>query len=141
MISIDISLVFQIANFIVLIFLLNTILYKPIRKILSERKEKITGLKQGIETSQRDIREKEESFSSGIREARAKGLKEKEALTAAASEEEKRIIEEVNKKAQADVDEIREKIVKDTENVRMSLQEEIDAFAEAIGEKILGRTV
>ena len=37
----DISLLFQIANFLFLIWALNTILFKPIRKILRERKEKI----------------------------------------------------------------------------------------------------
>jgi F-type H+-transporting ATPase subunit b len=36
---------------------------------------------------------------------------------------------------------MREKIAKDAEDVRTSLQKEIDAFANAIGEKILGRAV
>ena len=141
MIKIDVSLVIQIANFIILICILNVILYKPIRRILSQRKEKITGLKQGIETYERDAREKEETFSSGIKAARAKGLKEKEALMTEASEEERKIIEDVNKKAQTDLDQIRETIAKDAEDARKSLHEEIDAFADAIGEKILGRTV
>jgi len=141
MINIDMSLFIQIANFVVLICLLNVILYKPIRKIVSQRNEKIKGLEQGIDTFKRDSREKEEAFSSGIKAARARGLKEKETLLTAASEQERRIIEEVNRKAQADLDELREKIAKDTQSVRTSLQQEIDAFADAIGEKILGRTV
>jgi len=141
MINIDMSLFIQIANFVVLICVLNVILYKPIRKIVSQRNEKIKGLEQGIDTFKRDSREKEEAFSSGIKAARARGLKEKETLLTAASEQERRIIEEVNRKAQADLDELREKIAKDTQSVRTSLQQEIDAFADAIGEKILGRTV
>jgi F-type H+-transporting ATPase subunit b len=36
---------------------------------------------------------------------------------------------------------VREKIAKDVEVVRASLQKEIDTFANAIGEKILGRAV
>jgi hypothetical protein len=46
-----------------------------------------------------------------------------------------------NKKYQANLAEIKEKIAKDTAEVKASLQQEIDAFAEAIGQKILGRVV
>ena len=141
MISIDGSVVVQIVNFVLLIIILNYILFKPIRKILKERKEKIIGLQKGIETHQKDVKTIEASFSSGIREARAKGLKEKEALLAEASEEENRIIDEITRKAQADFEQIRAKIEADTDAVRETLQQEINAFANSIGEKILGRTV
>jgi F-type H+-transporting ATPase subunit b len=116
-------------------------LYKPIRNILIQRKEKIAGLDQNIETINRDAKEKDDAFASGIKEARSKGLKEKEALLQEGAGEEREIIEKINQKAQADLAEMREKIAKDAEDVRTSLQKEIDAFANAIGEKILGRAV
>jgi F-type H+-transporting ATPase subunit b len=58
-----------------------------------------------------------------------------------AAEEEKEIIEQINKKAQANLAEVREKVAKDAQNVRASLYKEIDTFANAISEKILGRAV
>ncbi len=45
----DGSLFVQIANFLIIIWALNVILYKPIRKILIQRKEKIVSLEQNIE--------------------------------------------------------------------------------------------
>ena len=137
----DGSLLIQIVNFIFLIFILNIILYKPIRNVLIQRKEKITGLEEGIEAFDRDAIEKEDAFASGIKAARADGLKEKEALLTAAAEEESKIIEKINKKAQAGLAEVKEKITKDAEDVKASLLQEIDGFANAIGEKILGRAV
>jgi F-type H+-transporting ATPase subunit b len=137
----DVSLFIQIVNFLFIIWVLNVILYRPIRNILIQRKEKVTGFEQIIETLTQDAQEKDEAYFSGIKDARAKGLKEKEALVQAAADEERRIIEEINQKAQADLVEIREKIAKDAENVRESLQQEIDTFANAIGNKILGRAV
>jgi F-type H+-transporting ATPase subunit b len=62
-------------------------------------------------------------------------------LVQTAAEEEKAIIEKINQKAQAELVEMREKIAKDAETVRATLQKEIDVFADAIGEKILGRAV
>ena len=141
MIKIDISLVIQIVNFLFLIWALNLIVYRPIRNILVKREEKVKGLEQGIEACKRDTIEKEEAFADGIKEARAKGLKEKEDLIAVASEEEKKIITAINEEAQANLSEIREKIAKDAEAIRVSLEQEVDEFAKSIGQKILGRAV
>ncbi len=139
MVSLDGSLFIQIVNFIFLIFVLNIILYKPIRKVLIQRKEKITGLEQRIDTVGKDIKEKDDAFSQGIKEARAKGLNEKGILLQEGADEEREITEKINKKAQADLAEIRTKIAKDVESVSESLRQELDSFANAIGQKILGR--
>jgi len=119
----------------------NLILYKPIRKILIQRKEKISSLEQNIEKLDQNAKDKDDAFISGIKTARGKGLVEKEALLKEAAEEERKIIEEINQKAQANLAEILEKIAKDAEDVRLALQKEVDTFANAISEKILGRAV
>ena len=137
----DTSLFIQIVNFLFLIWILNVLLYRPIRNILIQRKEKLSNLEQNIETLSSDAHERDSEFSAGIKDARARGMKEKEALVQAAADQEREVIEKINKKAQADLAEVRKKIAKDAEAVRASLQQEIDAFAEAIGEKIIGRAI
>ena len=141
MIKLDVSLVIQIVNFIFLIWILNIVLYKPIRKVLLQRKEKISGLEKSIQTSLRDATEKDESIASGIKSAKENGLQQREALVNSAESEEKEIIQAIHKKAQQELAAVREKIVSDTENVRVSLQQEIDEFAQSISQKILGRPV
>ena len=49
--------------------------------------------------------------------------------------------EEINKKAQADLAVVKAKISADAESARASLKKEVEAFAYAICEKILGRAV
>lgn len=137
----DISLIVQIANFLIIIWVLNIVLYRPIRKILIERKEKITSLEQNVEKLNEDAAGKDEAFLVGIKDARARGLKEKEVLLKEGAEEERKIIEQINQKAQANLAEVRDKIATDAQNVRASLNKEIDTFANAISEKILGRAV
>ncbi|MFC1811790.1 ATPase [Thermodesulfobacteriota bacterium] len=141
MININISLLIQIGNFVFLIFILNMLLYKPIRNILNQRKEKVTEFERSIETADMDAKEKDEAYNTGVKEARSKGLTEKNALLQTAADKEKEVIEKINKKAMADLTEVREKIKKDAETVRVSLQKDVDAFANAIGEKILGRAI
>jgi F-type H+-transporting ATPase subunit b len=141
MIKVDGSLFIQIVNFLFLIWIMNVVLYKPIRNVLIRRKEKMGGLEQNIARAVNDAREKEEAFANGIKEARSRGMKKKDALIQEATQEEKKIVEEINQKAQANMMEIREKISKEAKGVQASLQKDIDSFAQAIGEKILGRAI
>ncbi len=141
MISVDGSVFIQIANFIFLIWVMNVILYKPIRKALIQRKEKISGLECSISDFISQSQEKENAFAAGIKEARANGLKEKQTMMQSGAEEERTIIDGINKKAQADLLASREKIAKEAEAVRVSLQKELDMFVMAISQKILGRAV
>jgi len=137
----DGSILIQIANFIFTIWVLNLLLYKPIRKILTQRKEKVDGLELSIETSTKDAREKDEAFIAGVKEARARGVEKKNALVQEAADEEKSIVTDINRKAQADLVLVREKIKEEAEVARDSLQKGIDSFADQISEKILGRAV
>ncbi len=139
MIKVDVSVFIQIVNFLFLIWALNLVLYKPIRKVLLKRKEKVEGLEQSIENFNVSAQEKEDAFALGIKDARSKGQIEKELLLSAAQNEEKQLLEKINKKAQDDLAQMRDKIAKEAENVRISLHNEVDAFANAIGQKILGR--
>ncbi|HSM75689.1 MAG TPA: ATP synthase F0 subunit B [Desulfobacterales bacterium] len=141
MVSVDVSLFVQIVNFLVLIWVLNLVLYKPIRNILIQRKEKVLALQQGAATSLEEAKAREAAFDQGIKAARAKGLKEKESFLQEAGEEEKRIVGEINAKAQAELAAVREKISKDAEAVRVALQGEVEEYAKAIGQKILGRAI
>ena len=139
MVSVDGSIVLQIGNFLLLIWIMNLVLYKPIRKVLLERKAKVDGLQSAIDDSAQAIQSKEDAYSAGVRQARAAGQKEKDALMQAAVDEEKAIIGKINESAQAELKAVKDKIAQDMGVVKASLEEEIDAFADAIEQKILGR--
>ena len=141
MVSVDSSLLIQIVNFLFLIWALNVILYKPIRNILQKRKAFVSDLEEGIKTADGDAQEKEQAFSEGIRAARTDGVEQKKAMLEEAAQEEMAIVEKINSKAQADLAEVKAKIAEEADSVRESLQAELDTFAGAIGQKILGRAV
>ncbi len=141
MVSVDSSLLIQIVNFLFLIWALNVILYKPIRSILLKRKAFVSDLEEGIKTADGDAQEKEQAFSEGIRAARTDGVEKKKAMLEEAAQEEMAIVEKINSKAQADLAEVKAKIAEEADSVRASLQAELDTFASAIGQKILGRAI
>ncbi len=135
----DISLVYQMINFLVLLFVLNMVLYKPIRNVLLERKAKVEGLENGVEKASADLEAQKDSYKDGLKQARNEGLKKKEVFIEEASQEEKEIIDQINKKAQANFAEIKQQVAKETEQARKALEAEVEVYAKAIGEKILGR--
>jgi F-type H+-transporting ATPase subunit b len=137
----DGSFIIQIVNFVFLIFILNILLYRPIRKIIAQRKEKVSGLELAIQTAENDAVEKDQAVALGIKEARAKGLKAKDALLDEASQEEKKIIADINQRAQSRLNEMRTQIANDAEKAKGSLREQIDEFADEISVKILGRAL
>jgi len=139
MVSVNGSLIIQIINFLFLFFVLNLVLFKPVRKILLERREKISGLEGGIVKSSDEAVAQDQAYKEGLKMARKKGLQQKEIFVEQASKEEKEIIDKINKKAQANLAEIRGKVAKESENARVALEKEVDVFAGAIAEKILGR--
>ena len=135
----DASVIIQIINFLFLIWVLNLIIYKPIRNILIQRKEKFSGLEDDIETAESKAAEQDQAFASGVKEARARGLEQKEALLQAASDEEKELIGKINEKAQAELAKVREQIAREADGARETLMKEVGDFAGTISEKILGR--
>ncbi len=137
----DMTLIIQIINFIVLIGVLNLVLYRPIRGIINQRKEKVEGLETGIESFEQDMIDKDQAIKDGLKEAREKGLEEKEAFEEAAKKLEKEKIEKINEKARQDLAQIRNQIAADIETARQSLEAEVDKFADDISRKILGRAV
>ena len=139
MIDINWTVLPQMINFLILIFALNLVCYKPIRKILLDRKATVDGLTNNIASAAEQSEEKDKAYAQGVREARAKGQKEKDALLQEAGDEEKVIVGKIMDKAREDMAAIKEQISKETAEVKAALEKEVDAFADAITQKILGR--
>lgn len=141
MIKLDWSILMQMINFIVLVWALNYVAYRPIRGILAQRKEKVDGLESGINRFESDAREKAAALDAGIREAREKGIRMKDEMAEKARQEEQEMLERIHEKARQDLEEIRGRVSRETEEVRRSLQSQIDSFANEISKKMLGRAV
>ena len=135
----DISFVYQMINFLILLFILNTVLYKPIRNVILERKAKVDGLEKGVEKASGDLDSQKDAYKNGLKQARSEGLRKKEGFIEEATAEEKEIIDQINKKAQANFAAIKAQVAEETGQARNALEAEVEAYAKAIGEKILGR--
>ena len=72
MLNIDGTLILQIANFLVLLVVMNVILYKPIRGILAKRDEEMASRQKTIDDYQGRVKDNEDAIEigNGVRQER-----------------------------------------------------------------------
>lgn len=141
MLKIDISLLYQIANFLFLLFVLNLILYRPIRRIIRKRNEEIEGLEKTIYEYEARAEKDAKSIEEGMVLARKEGFQEKESIKQEGVEEEKAILSNAMAKAGDKVQKAKKEIEARMEEVRRELEAQVATFSMELVKKILGRNV
>ncbi len=141
MINIDQSLIFQIVNFLLLMLILNTLLYRPIRNILKQRADKVGLLEEEAKKAQTDRIQKEEDYQNQLQQARKAGFEQKNIFKLQGQEAEKKLFQEANLKAEAELSLNRQKVAQQVEEARKKLSGEVANFSQEIAQKILGRTI
>ena len=141
MLKIDYTVIIQIANFLCLLFLLNIILFRPIRRILGQRRGEMNTFQEMIEDFQGRYTQHENDLEERMIEARRQGNREKEDIKDAALEEEKGVLQEANASAGQRIDRAKEDIGRKALHARQSLEKEVEVFSQELAEKILGRGV
>ena len=117
-------LVAQIINFLILFFVLSKLLYKPLLKILDERKRKIEDSLKGARKIEERLAKLEEKEKDVLRSAFAKADEEKDKIVEIAQEEKKRIISEAKQAGEKEVQKAIEKIKAGEEESRRNLKKE-----------------
>ncbi|MDR3556118.1 MAG: ATP synthase F0 subunit B [Syntrophobacteraceae bacterium] len=141
MVEINYSLLIQMANFLVFLFLMNFVLYRPIRRIVAERKRMILERQEGIEKIEGLTSSGLSDYDSKLREARVSGAQKIQELKAAGYEQEKELVREASEKTAGKVQELRGKIQKDVAAARKDLKQQVKTFSGDLAQKILGRKV
>lgn len=141
MISIDITLLIHIVNMIVLMFVLNAILYKPVLGMLDQRARKMTALNDEVAQYEETARQRQAELDKKMREASNRA---KKALDGARSQAQAAGAEKLVA-IRKESDSVKEKQLVDlraqVDVARKELQANAAGFAQAMASKILGRSL
>ena len=141
MISLDLAFVIQFVNFLILMLVLNIFLYKPIRKIMADRKARIDGAKERAAAVDKDVQEKMALYEARLREIKAKANSEREALRSSALQEEAAVIEKARKEAADSLSSIKNRVAKEAADAKEFLAAQARTLSLEICEKVLGRSL
>lgn len=140
MINLDMSFLFQLVNFLLLMLVLNLFLFKPIRKVLTDRKAEISGAKEKSATVDKEVQEKLALYEARMREIKARVTDERSVLKKEAQTEEAAILDKARKEAADALSAIKNKVAKEAADARQLLKEQALSLSSEICEKVLGRS-
>jgi len=139
--SIDGSFLFIFISILLLIFILNRTLFKPINQVLDERERLGAGQIGAARRMLAEYEERLKRYESQLREARGEAYRHLEAERREAALARQRMIAEVKAETTAQIDAAKREIAKQAERASQNLENEARAMAATISSQILRRPV
>lgn len=141
MIDIDKTLLFQLINFLVLLIVLNFILFKPIRKIMQEREQGISGAFGDAKAAQDRVQSLLENYNTSLAETKQKATSAYNTLYQQGLDAQRDMIAAERAKAGEALDKARAEITAASAAARADLRSEAERLSQEITSKLLGRAV
>ena len=139
MVSLDYSIIPAILIFLVLIFALNSLLFKPILRIQEERVKRTSGL---MEQSMREVEDQQRLFGeyeAKIKNARAEGYRLQDQIRGEAAKKRAETIEEARKSAEQKTEQSKSLIAAELKAAKEKMADEAGEIAGRITATILQR--
>jgi F-type H+-transporting ATPase subunit b len=140
-IDIDYTLWIQLVNFIVLIFILNVLLYKPILGIMEKRKQQFDGARDEVRTLHESVEKKMAEYEEAVRKAKQAAMEQKAEYVKEGAEEARKIVDAVRGVIPKMMEEFQGKMNREIEEARGVLKNQSQRLSLEIAEKVLGRSL
>lgn len=137
----DGTLFLHIAIILVMVFVLNATLFKPITRILEEREKRTRGRSGEAHDILRSVEEKLAHYEQSLREARSEGYRLMEQERAAAVGERQASLSAVREEISRSIAEQKQAVRAQVEGARATLEQDARRIAAEIGAQILHRPI
>jgi F-type H+-transporting ATPase subunit b len=141
MVSIDYTALVQIANFVLLMFILNTLLYKPILGVIEKRKEQMEKSDGEVKRLRQDIEQKLAEYEEKVRLAKLEAMEQRNALVKEGADLAKSTIEAVRSEIPMLMEQFNAKMGREVDAARAILRSQSRKISLEIAEKVLGRSI
>jgi len=141
MISLDISVAYQVILFVVLLVILNKVLFQPYLQLLEERERKTTGAQQESADLELEGAQLRTRYDDKIAQAQSAGYAAKEAILQDGRQQRERILSQAREEAARTLESVRREVAAAMEREKRLAATEAVAVAAEMVSKILGRRV
>jgi F-type H+-transporting ATPase subunit b len=138
-VSLDYSLGIQIINFLLLIFILNLLLYKPILGIIDRRKKQFEESEAEIRRLQETVEQKMAAYEEKLRQAKAAAVEQKNEIIRQGADEAKTVIDTVRAEIPGMMEEFHARMDGEIGAAKSILNDHSQQLSVQIAEKVLGR--
>jgi len=141
MVDINISLLYQLINFLLLFVVLNFILFKPLVAIMREREQGISSAFSDAKSAQERMQSLLEKYNGLQAEAKQKATAAYNTFYQQGLDAQREMITAERTKASEQLDKARAEIASASAAARTDLRKEAEKLSSEISSKLLGRAV
>ena len=141
MISLDYSLGIQITNFLLLIFILNRLLYKPLLGLIDKRNKKIKASEAECGRLRDIVEQKMAAYEEKLRLAKATAVEQKNGIIRQSADEAKARIDSVRAGIPAMMEQFHARMEGEIREAKRILIGQSHKLSVEIAEKVLGRSL
>ena len=141
MISFNITIFYQFANFLILLILLNFFLFKPVLRALAKRDQVIRSRAEGANLAKDDADVLSKKLLDQTREKQKPILETKDAAIAEAHTQATSIIDEARTELAKELTRIKGEIETQGKSVFEALKSDVDRLSREAAQKVLKRSV
>ncbi|HZN52267.1 MAG TPA: F0F1 ATP synthase subunit B [Methylomirabilota bacterium] len=141
LISLDKSLIVQAINFLILLFILQRLFYKPFLAKMGERTAAIQKSLDEAQAARAEATRQQEENETRLRAAHAEAAAIRAQAMKEASEEQKRLVEAARAESQRLVESAKAQMDADVRRAREELRREVADLATAVAEKLVRRSL
>jgi F-type H+-transporting ATPase subunit b len=135
----DLSVVWVIFFVLLLTFVLNRLLFKPLLRVMEERQRAVSSARELAERSAHEARRATAEFDRKTGEARAELYRQMDDMRRTALEERAAIMNQTRAEAESEIAAASAKLQAEAEEARRRLTTDAEALGTAVAERILGR--
>jgi F-type H+-transporting ATPase subunit b len=137
----DGTLILHVIIILVMVYVLNATLFKPINKILESREKRTRGRLSEAQEIMKGVKEKLAEYEGSLRQARSEAYARSESQRAEAMMERQRRVNEMRSQLAASIATEKEAIQEQAVQARASLEVESRLIARDISSRVLNRSV
>lgn len=141
MISINATLIIQVIHFLILVFILNRILFRPIMNMIEKRAQHIKDESRKLDNLEDETKELAKKWETLLRDTRKDAGYESSRIKHEAMEVAEKLINETREETASIKENAAKEIEAKLSEARKFIQEEAMSLAGSITEKIIGRRI
>ena len=141
MVSLDYSLGIQIINFVLLIFILNRLLYKPLLGMIDKRKQKFADSEAEIRRLRETVEQQMAAYEAKLHQAKAAAVEEKNEIIRRGAEEARAITDAVRAEIPELMEQFQVRMGREIDAAKKILTGQSQKLSIEIAEKVLGRSL
>jgi F-type H+-transporting ATPase subunit b len=137
----DGTLILHVLIILVMVFVLNSTLYRPINRILAAREKKTKGRLSEAQEILKRVSQQLANYERRLRQARGEAYAFAESERAAAMQERQQKLNEMRQRLAESIAQEKEAIQKQADAARLTLENESRRLASEISSRVLSRSV